>query len=236
VVNLSAFETFFQERRPFFIEGSGVYNFSLNCSIVTCGGEGLFYSRRIGRSPQLFGLYADAASPNVSPIIGAAKLTGRPPGGLNVGVLEAVTDASGVTHYSFAHLDQETRSLGVRVSYTATPTLSFQLYAAPFVSRGQYTNTRELSANPRAVAYADRFAPYMAPAGTSLGFDVLQVRSNSVVRWEFRPGSTLFAVWTHGREGYDPTFRDRGWHAEYKALFALHPSNTFLLKLAYWLN
>jgi hypothetical protein len=86
------------------------------------------------------------------------------------------------------------------------------------------------------VRYEDRYAPYTTPAGTSLGFDVLQVRSNSVVRWEFRPGSTLFAVWTHGRDGYDPTFRDRGWRAEYQDLFALHPSNTFLLKLAYWLN
>jgi hypothetical protein len=65
VVNLSAFETFFQERRPFFIEGSGFYNFDLNCSIVNCSGEGLFYSRRIGRSPQLFNRYSDDASPNV---------------------------------------------------------------------------------------------------------------------------------------------------------------------------
>src|SRR5258705_1856144 len=95
VVNLSAFETFFQERRPFFIEGSGFYNFDLNCSIVNCNGEGLFYSRRIGRAPQLFGIYADDASPNVSPILGAAKLTGRLPGGLNVGALEAVTGRVG---------------------------------------------------------------------------------------------------------------------------------------------
>jgi hypothetical protein len=146
------------------------------------------------------------------------------------------TDAAKVTHYTFAHLDQETRSLGVRVSYTATPALSFQLYTAPFVSRGKYTNTRELSATPRAERYEDRYAPYAPPAGTSLGFDVLQVRSNSVLRWEFRPGSTLFAVWTHGRDGYDPTFVDRSWRAEYDGLFALHPANTFLLKLAYWIE
>jgi hypothetical protein len=86
------------------------------------------------------------------------------------------------------------------------------------------------------VRYEDRYTPYTTPAGTSLGFDILQVRSNSVLRWEFRPGSTLFAVWTHGREGYDPTFRDRSWRDEYKDLFALHPANTFLLKVAYWLN
>ena len=76
------------------------------------------------------------------------------------------TDASSVTHFAFAHLEQETRSLGVRLSYTATPTLSFQLYAAPFVSRGAYTNTRELSATPRAERYEDRYSPYTPPAGT----------------------------------------------------------------------
>ncbi len=65
---------------------------------------------------------------------------------------------------------------------------------------------------------------------------MLQVRSNSVVRWEFRPGSTLFAVWTHGRDGYDTSFTPRSWRDEYNNLLALHPSNTFLLKLAYWLD
>jgi hypothetical protein len=146
------------------------------------------------------------------------------------------TDASGARHYAFAHLKQETRSLGLRASYTATPTLSFQLYAAPFVSRGQYTNTRELSATPRAERYEDRYRQYAVPSGTSLGFNVLQLRSNNVVRWEFRPGSTLFAVWTHGRDGYDARYLDRTLRGEYNDLFALHPANTFLLKLAYWLD
>ena len=551
VVNLSAFETFFQEKRPFFIEGTGLYNFELNCSIVNCGGEGLFYSRRIGRAPQLFGRYADDASPNVTPILGAAKLTGRLAGGLNLGVLDAVTgrvdglndrtteprtnysvvraqqdlrkgetsfgliatgvnraldewtspflrsdayamglnarnrwsngryelsgsvtgsslrgspqamlltqtspvhlyqrpdaglpldsnrtslggdaeevifgktggryfrfqtswqrqspgfdvndlgylrranqqsfnnwaavtfrnpnrvfrqlqgnvnawgywpsaglpteralntnwhvnlqnntwvhtgvtvaqlggvycdncarggpafrvspatnynvgwqgddrgrvvpsvftnltraddgrshtidvspelqllplpqlqldltaewnqnhddvqwlgnftDAGGITHYTFARLEQETRSVGVRVSYAMTPALTFQLYAAPFVSRGAYTNPRELSVTPRAPEYADRYAAYTPPTGTSMGFDVLQLRSNSVLRWEFRPGSTLFAVWTHGRDGYDGQFVDRPWRDEYDGLFALHPSNTVLVKVAYLLD
>jgi len=122
------------------------------------------------------------------------------------------------------------------VSYALSPTLSFQLYAAPFVSRGKYLDVRELSATPRAARYADRYAPYVAPDGTAMGFDVLQLRSNNVLRWEFRPGSTLFAVWTHGRDGYDPRFRDRAWGTAYNDLFALHPANTFLVKLAYWLN
>jgi hypothetical protein len=91
VVNLSAFETFFNERRPFFVESSGTYRFDLDCNDGAC--TGLFYSRRIGRTPQ--------GSPDVPPggytsvpgqttIVGAAKLTGRIES-FSVGVLNAVT-------------------------------------------------------------------------------------------------------------------------------------------------
>ncbi len=56
-LNLGAFETFFEERRPFFVEGKGLFTFNVNCVVVVdCStGEGLFYSRRIGRAPQLSG-------------------------------------------------------------------------------------------------------------------------------------------------------------------------------------
>ena len=93
-LNLSAFETFFSERRPFFVEGKGLFTFTVNCVVVVdCNtGEGLFYSRRIGRSPQLAGVYGDAASAAATKILGAAKVTGRLPGGFSLGVLDAVTD------------------------------------------------------------------------------------------------------------------------------------------------
>ena len=50
VVNLDAFETFFPERRPFFVEGSGTFRFNMDCNDGNC--TGMFYSRRIGRAPQ----------------------------------------------------------------------------------------------------------------------------------------------------------------------------------------
>ncbi len=92
VLNLSVFETFFQERRPFFVQGAGIFRFDVNCSAVNdCStGEGLFYSRRIGRSPQLAD-YGGADAAAASTIYGAAKLTGRLPGGQTIGVLDAVT-------------------------------------------------------------------------------------------------------------------------------------------------
>ncbi|HEX8693873.1 MAG TPA: DUF5916 domain-containing protein [Longimicrobium sp.] len=96
VVNLSAFETFFSEKRPFFVEGSGLFGFGdfwcINCSNVSS--MTLFYSRRIGRSPQGLVTRGDAEfvhTPESSTILAAAKVTGRTRGGLQVGLLDAVT-------------------------------------------------------------------------------------------------------------------------------------------------
>ena len=90
VVNLSAFETFFTEKRPFFLEGQNIFDFSLSSF---GGAEQLFYSRRIGRSPQGFadprGGFVDY--PTNTTIIGAGKLSGKSANGWSLGVLEAVT-------------------------------------------------------------------------------------------------------------------------------------------------
>lgn len=95
-VNLSAFETFFQEKRPFFIEGADVLNLPLAPAIA--GGhftrDRLFYSRRIGRSPSWYpdlgvGEYADV--PDQTSILGAAKFSGKTADGLSVGLLESLT-------------------------------------------------------------------------------------------------------------------------------------------------
>src|SRR5216117_620868 len=93
VLNLTAFETFFREQRPFFVQGAGQFQWNVNCTAVNdCStGEGLVYSRRIGRAPELKGVYSDTTSPSFTTILGAAKLTGRLPGGLTIGALDAVT-------------------------------------------------------------------------------------------------------------------------------------------------
>jgi len=91
VLNLSAFEQFYDERRPFFLEGSGIFDFRTSCGDIDSGCTGLFYSRRIGRAPQLAGQFGDAASPAFTTIDAAAKLTGRLGTGTSVGVLDATT-------------------------------------------------------------------------------------------------------------------------------------------------
>jgi hypothetical protein len=97
VVNLDAFETFFQERRPFFVEGSGTFQFNVDCNDGAC--TGLFYSRRIGRAPQssaTLGLDEYASAPVAATIVGAGKLTGRV-GPFSIGALTALTTAEVAT-------------------------------------------------------------------------------------------------------------------------------------------
>src|SRR5437764_2342679 len=91
VLNLSAYESFFDERRPFFVAGRGLFRFDVNCSEVNCNGEGLYYSRRIGRTPELAGIYGDTVPLQPLTIIGAGKMIGRFQNGLTVGLLDALT-------------------------------------------------------------------------------------------------------------------------------------------------
>ena len=145
-------------------------------------------------------------------------------------------DGAGVTHHGFARLDQRTTSMSTRINYTMTPDLTLELYAQPFVSSGTYSEPRELSATPQAASYGARFQPYTPPAGELRPFKVTELNSNSVVRWEYRPGSTLFVVWQHGRQGFTNTVPQQSWSRDYRELFDLHPDNTFLVKVAYWLS
>jgi hypothetical protein len=55
------------------------------------------------------------------------------------------------------------------------------------------------------------------------------------MRWEYRPGSTLFLVWQHGRDRGQSRLMP-SWRDDYRELFDLHPDNTFLIKIAYWLS
>jgi hypothetical protein len=151
----------------------------------------------------------------------------------NVGAAPGSAGAD-TTHYVFARLDQHLLSFTARLNVTATPTLSLQLYAEPFVTTGGYSAVRELAA-PRASDYDARFRPY-ALAGGAEGFNTKQFRSNAVVRWEYRPGSALFLVWQQGRNQDD---RDAGVFApgrDYQNLFGARPDNTLLLKASYWLG
>jgi hypothetical protein len=93
VVNLSAFETFYQEKRPFFTEGLDVFRFNIGLGDGDGGQEELFYTRRIGRAPQgeadARGGYAESVGQTT--ILGAGKLSGKTASGWTLGFLGALT-------------------------------------------------------------------------------------------------------------------------------------------------
>jgi hypothetical protein len=144
------------------------------------------------------------------------------------------TSGVDTTHYTFAHLDQTTVSMTSRINFTATPTLSLQVYAQPFTSTGAYSKWRELK-DPRAPVYSDRFKPYTA-GGDPGGFSFSQFQSNTVLRWEYRPGSTMFLVWAQGRDASESQANEFGFRRNFQDIFNQHPNNTLLLKISYWIN
>lgn len=95
-IALDGFQIFFQERRPFFVENNNIFNFQVSQSEAgnTFGFDNIFYSRRIGRAPQGFPDATDdefVDQPDNTPILGAAKFSGKTKDGWSIGVLESVT-------------------------------------------------------------------------------------------------------------------------------------------------
>jgi hypothetical protein len=134
--------------------------------------------------------------------------------------------------YVFGRLHQQTVGLTARLNYTVTPALSIQLYAEPFVSAGDYSNFKEL-VNGRSKSYEGRYRP-IEYAGNP-DFNYRSFRTTNVLRWEYKPGSTLFVVWQQGREGSI----DRGtfdFNRDFGGVFDAPARNVFLIKWAYWIN
>ena len=152
--------------------------------------------------------------------------------------------------YLFADLQELQLSASVRLNWIFTPRLSLELYAQPLLSSGQYRSYKELAqprtydflaAGPAQVAPDDDSRLVVAPATPGLtqlqfdnpNFSLASLRGNAVLRWEYRPGSTIFFVWTQNRSDTitDGAFRlgdgvDR--------LFSAASDNVFLVKVSYW--
>ena len=173
-----------------------------------------------------------------------------------------VEDAAGETHYVFAGIRQQMLSLTTRLTYTFAPTLSLQVYAQPFLTAGSYGSFREVD-DPRAAAFRDRFHVFTpdeltyVPAEEEGGwgeyevdrdgdgaadyafgepdFNFKELRSNVVLRWEYRPGSAAFLVWSQGRShtGPDGAFR---FGQDMDTLLGAAGSNVLALKISYWLD
>ncbi len=68
------------------------------------------------------------------------------------------------------------------------------------------------------------------------GFNFKEFQSNVVFRWEYNPGSSLFVVWNQGRQGFRSVAGTKDYQGDVSDLLRLHPANTFLIKMSYWLN
>jgi hypothetical protein len=161
----------------------------------------------------------------------------------------------------FADLSQNTLSMDTRLNWTFTPTLSLQLFAQPFVFAGRYSRFKEFT-GPRTTdtqVYGEDFGTicfdaadneYTAdPNGTcgtagqsaqAITFDnpdlnFRSLRGNAVLRWEYRPGSTLFLVWQQQRSGSE-VFGDFEFSRDANAIFRQRPDNVFVVKMSYWIG
>ena len=167
------------------------------------------------------------------------------------------------TRYVFGRLRQKTFSLDTRINTTYTPNLTLELFAQPFLSSGKYTSFKEFAeVKSRRMNYFGRdnnswvhdnfdsqtgaFTGYTIDPDGDAGiaapfvvdnpdFNFRSLRGTSVLRWEYRPGSTLYFVWTQQRDGSDQ-FGDLYFRRDRSALFRDRPTNVFQIKGTYWIG
>lgn len=158
--------------------------------------------------------------------------------------------------YIFGSIDQKTLSLSIRLDLVLTPELTIQYWGQPFIASGDYREFKYIS-DPHADQFTDRFHTYAAGEiaydelssyysinedGTDLSysfgnpdFNGKEFLSNMVFRWEYRPGSYLYLVWSQTRSGYDPWgyfhFGD-----DFMDMWDSHPTNVLMMKLSYRLG
>ncbi len=165
---------------------------------------------------------------------------------------DTATDMYGRRHI-VAQMDRKTVSAELRLNYTFTPKLSFQAYVQPYLTVGSYSRFKEFV---KAESYD--FVEYGVENGMEVvedeegnyelfpngldgnslyignpDFNYKAIVGSAVLRWEFRPGSTLFLVWTrNGSDDQNPGNFNFG--RDTKDLFQADADNAFAVKLTYW--
>ena len=152
-------------------------------------------------------------------------------------------------------IDQDTWAFTFRVNLSITPELTLQYYGSPFIGTGHYTAFKKAT-DTLARTNADRFHLYgpdeiaFHPDGNAYrvteeggpsyafanpDFSFRQFRSNLVARWEWKPGSSLYVVWSQGRTSYAPEW-DGSFGSNWDSLRQTQADNVFLVKLSYWFS
>ncbi len=153
--------------------------------------------------------------------------------------------------YVFSYVDRSEVAARIRVNYALTPDLTLETYAEPFASSGRFYDFGELAAarsqslrpygsNGTTISQPDSLGRRTVREGAAqftipnLDFNVRSFRSNVVLRWEWRPGSTLFAVWQQDR-GSRESLGSRVALGDVFDGLRVDGNNFFALKMNYWL-
>ena len=154
--------------------------------------------------------------------------------------------------YIMGRMDQETYGVTLNLQVNLTPDFTLQYYGSPFTSVAKYDQFKRAE-DTQSAKYAERFyafkqeeikfdnGSYEIGTGAAAmrfkdpNFSFNEFRSNLVARWEYRPGSTMYFVWEHNQSNRDDLYQP-GWGRNLDRLFGLSSTNTFMVKVNYWLN
>jgi hypothetical protein len=158
--------------------------------------------------------------------------------------------------YIFGSIDRKTFSMSVRLDLILTPELTIQFWGQPFIASGDYSEFKYIT-DPHADSFLDSYRNYasnemfyngasgeylVSEAGSGLiyvfedpDFNVKEFLSNLVFRWEYRPGSFLYLVWSQTRSGNDP-WGHFNFGGDFRDIWDAHPTNVVMLKLSYRLG
>jgi len=154
--------------------------------------------------------------------------------------------------YVFGELKQKTYSGSIRLNWTFSPTLSLQLYVQPLISSGKYVKYKELRTtgtydwinyakegstfdDKNYIADPDGDGPAPEIDIGNNDFNIVSLRGNAVLRWEYLPGSVIFFVWTQSRSDVEEN-SDIDFGTSFNNLVDLTPDNIFMVKFTYWFN
>ena len=166
-------------------------------------------------------------------------------------------DESNYIRYIRGRLDRNTLIMSLRVEYSINPDLSVQYFGRPYFTTGKYSHFKYIT-NPRADKYTARYSlftdsqvaydptseDFLVDENTdgipdysfpNRNFNYLNLQSNLIVRWEYRPGSAVYFVWTHGKESYESVYSN-SMADDFDNLWDSHPHNIFLIKFSYRFN
>jgi hypothetical protein len=127
----------------------------------------------------------------------------------------------------FGHRDVDEFDLTFRGSLVFSENLTLQVYSQFFAAKYRYDNFSYLESDSRLIAY---------PYSGSKNSNRTALNTSVVLRWEYLPGSTMYAVWTHGREFFEREGFGRSFPEELDNTFDVPPDNVFMLKISYWFS